>query len=65
MTYEKETSTGVIQGTGINITQIAPGIIKFTVARSIEANKTWTGIVNVITLMPSVTGNIQLTLVME
>lgn len=61
LTYSKELTAGNITGTGITITQVIPGIIKFTVNKSIGTGKSWSGIVNVIGLIPKRGGLIDFT----
>ena len=56
MTPQKELTTGIISGTGITIIQNDPGIIKFTIDKDIPSGKSWSGIVNIITFKPSITG---------
>ena len=65
MTYRKETTIGVVQGTGITITQVSPGTIKFTVDRVIESGRTWSGVLNIITFIPAVSGPVTFTVAVE
>ena len=65
VTYRRETTTGVIQGTGITITQVSPGEIKFTVDRAIESGKNWSGVLNIITFIPAVSGPVTFTVTVE
>lgn len=46
ITYEKENTTGIIGETNISIIQLEPGVIKFSVDKTIPSDKSWSGIVN-------------------
>jgi hypothetical protein len=65
LTPQKEVSTGPISGTSIIITQNDPGIIQFTIDKSITSNKSWSGIVNIITYIPSAGGKVDFTCSIE
>ncbi len=65
MTYQKETTTGVITGTGITILQNTPDNIKFTIDKAIPDGNSWSGIVNIIKFIPAVSGQVTLTCKVE
>ena len=65
MTYQKDLGTGLIPGTGITILNKAPGEIKFKVDKAIQPDKSWSGIINIITLMPSISGQITINYTVE
>ncbi len=46
LTPEAETQSGVIQGTGITITEVSTGVIKFTVDKSVMSGTQWSGVLN-------------------
>ena len=48
MTYFNETASGAIQGTDITILEHTAGTIKFTFDKTLEADRNWSGIVNII-----------------
>ena len=45
-TKEKELTSGSIGALGLNITQVSPGTIVFTVNKAVPAGKAWAGILN-------------------
>ena len=65
MTYQKELSTGAIAGTDITIVQNDPGTIKFTSDKAILDGKSWSGVVNIITFMPTISGEVTLICTVE
>ena len=46
-TYEEETTTGAVSGTDITITGVSPGVITFTIDKSIPSGKKWSGVLNI------------------
>jgi uncharacterized repeat protein (TIGR02543 family) len=56
-TYQKETVTGAIAGTGITITGASSGIITFTVDKSIPSGSKWTGVLNILEFKALTTGS--------
>ncbi len=55
-TYKKELSTGSVAGTDITITHFAPGLIKFTVDKTVSPSKAWSGTVNIIKFKSNIAG---------
>lgn len=47
-TKTKETSAGVISGTGITVTNLSEGSIAMTVDKEIPGGKKWSGVINVV-----------------
>lgn len=59
-TLVKEKRTRTIADTGITVLENAPGIIRFIVDKPIPVDKSWSGILNVITFKAAVSGNVEL-----
>ena len=49
-TYEKETTTGVIPGTGITIDSFTPGTTVLSIDKPIDTGKQWSGVLNIFEL---------------
>ena len=56
MTKSKEIATGVIDGTGITITNISDGTIDMTIDQTIPEGKKWSGIINIFKFRAKTTG---------
>ena len=50
LTKEKELSSGTIPSIGVTFTQVTPGTLVFTVAKTIPSGKEWSGAINTISL---------------
>jgi uncharacterized repeat protein (TIGR02543 family) len=47
LTHTKETTAGIIAGTGITIINCTPGQITFTVTNMISSGSSWSGVINI------------------
>ncbi len=59
-TFVKEKGIGTIADTGITVLENSPGMIRFIVDKPIPVDKSWSGILNIITLKAAVNGNVVL-----
>ena len=59
-TQIKETTTGAIAGTAVNITQVSSGTIKFTINKTVDAGKTWSGVLNSIVFKSKISGQAEI-----
>lgn len=55
-TEARETDEGLIAAAGVTFTHVAPGEVRFTVDKEVPAGKSYSGIVNAISLMGKKTG---------
>ncbi len=58
-TRKEEKELGLIKGTGITIIENSPGIIKFTVNKTIPNGKFWSGIVNILQFESKIDGKVE------
>ena len=62
MTRNGETTTGIIEGTGIIFTEVTPGLIRFKTDKQVPSGKMWSGILTVIRLKAIQTGSSTITI---
>ena len=61
-THEKETTTGVVDGTGITITSVSPGEIQLTINKTIPSGFQWWGVLNIFEFTALTTGQATITI---
>ena len=61
-THEKETTTGVVAGTGITITSVSPGEIQLTINKTIPSGFQWWGVLNIFEFTALTTGQATITI---